>query len=71
MRSDEAESGVQTPKPDKPVWKLLRHVRRVKLAKATGAFITNSKFEVSLATGQSSVNDARIGLDKFSATQLT
>lgn len=60
----------KTPKPDKPVWKLLRHVRRVKLAKATGAFITNAKFDVSLSTGQSSVNDTRIGLDKLDALHV-
>lgn len=61
----------KTPKPDKPVWKLLRHVRRVKLAKATGAFVTNAKFAVSLATGQSSVNDTRIGLDKLDELHVT
>lgn len=60
----------KTPKPDKPVWKLLRHVRTVKIAKATGAFITNAKFEVSLASGQSSVNDNRISLDKLDAVHV-
>jgi hypothetical protein len=53
------------PNPDKPIWKLLRHVRTVKLAQATGAFVTNGKFNVALASGQSSVNDTRIGLDKL------
>lgn len=60
----------KTPKPDKPVWKLLRHVRTVKSATATGSFITNAKFEVSLATGQSSVNDTRISLDKLDALHV-
>ena len=50
------------PKDDKPVIKLIRHVRTVKSVKATGAFVSNGKFDVSLATGQSSVNDTRIGL---------
>jgi hypothetical protein len=57
----------KTPKPDKPVWKLLRHVRTVKVAQARGAFVTNGKFNVVLATGQSSVNDTRISLDKLDA----
>lgn len=50
------------PKDDKPVLKLLRHVRSIKTAKASGAFVSNGKFDVSLATGQSSVNDTCIGL---------
>lgn len=55
----------KTPNPDKPIWKLLRHVRTVKLAQANGAFVTNGKFNVALASGQSSVNDTRISLDKL------
>jgi len=54
-------------KADKPIWKLLRHVRTVKNAKATGAFVSNGKFDVELASAQSSVNDTRIGLDKLAA----
>jgi len=54
-------------KADKAIWKLLRHVRTVKNAKATGAFVSNGKFDVELASGQSSVNDTRIGLDKLAA----
>lgn len=50
------------PKIDKPLWKLLKHVRTVKLTKAAGAFVTNAKFKVPLASGHSSVNDTRIGL---------
>lgn len=57
----------KTPKPDKPIWKLLRHIRTVKKTQAIGAFITNAKFDVALATGQSSVNDTRICLDKLDA----
>lgn len=61
----------KTPNPDKPIWKLLRHVRSVTLAKATGAFVTNGKFKVELASGQSSVNDTRIGLDKLDAAHAS
>lgn len=52
----------KVPKVDKPLWKLLKHVRAVKLSKASGAFISNAKFKVPLASGQASVNDTRIGL---------
>jgi len=59
------------PKTDKPIWKLLRHIRSVKKAEAIGAFVTNAKFDVALATGQSSVNETRIGLDKLDAAHAT
>jgi len=61
----------KTPKADKPIWKLLRHVRTVKNTQARGAFVTNGKFDVALASGQSSVNDTRIGLDKLDAAHAT
>lgn len=61
----------KTPKTDKPIWKLLRHVRTVKNTQARGAFVTNAKFDVALATGHSSVNDTRIGLDKLDAIHAT
>ena len=50
------------PKLDKPLCKLLAHVRAFKVTKAAGSFVTNAKFEVPLATGHSSVNEPRIGL---------
>lgn len=55
------------PKGEKPVWKLLNHVRTIKAAKASGAFVSNGKFEVPLASGESSVNDTRIGLHQLDA----
>ena len=61
----------KTPKADKPIWKLLRHVRTVKKTQAIGAFVTNAKFDVALATGQSSVNDTRIRLDKLDSAHAT
>jgi hypothetical protein len=52
----------KVPKFDKPVLKLLAHIRAFKSVKASGAFVSNAKFEVSLASGESSVNDESIGL---------
>lgn len=57
----------KTPKFDKPVLKLLAHVRAFKSVKATGAFVSNAKFDVSLASGQSSVNEETIGLHLLDA----
>lgn len=50
------------PKSDKPLMKLLRHVRSFSALKASGAFVSNGMFDVSLASGQSSVNDSVVGL---------
>lgn len=52
----------KTPKADRPIMKLMDHVLSFQSVQATGAFVSNSKFDVSLATGQSSVNDESIGL---------
>jgi hypothetical protein len=52
----------KVPKADKPVMKLIGHVRSFKSVQASGAFVSNSKFNVSLASGQSSVNEETIGL---------
>jgi len=59
----------KVPKPDKPVIKLLRHVRTFKSLKATGAFVSNGKFDVSLASGQSSINDPIVGLHLLDSSQ--
>lgn len=64
-------SKAKTPKADKPIWKLIRNVRTVKMSKVCGAFVTNAKFDVALATGQSSVNDTCISLDKLEAEYST
>jgi hypothetical protein len=55
------------PIPDKPVIKLLRHVRKFTTLKSTGAFISNGKFDVVLASGQSSINDPVVGLHLLDA----
>jgi hypothetical protein len=52
----------KAPKADKPIMKLMDHVLSFKSVQATGTFVSNSKFDVGLATGQSSVNDESIGL---------
>ncbi len=57
----------KSPKTDRPVWKLLGHVRTVKGTLATGAFVTNAKFDVPLASGHRSVNETRIGLHQLDA----
>lgn len=59
----------KVPKLDKPVIKLLRHVRTFKSLKATGAFVSNGKFDVSLASGQSSINDSIVGLHHLDTSQ--
>lgn len=53
------------PKFDKPILKLLKHVRRVSVAKASGAFVSNASYEVDLKSGQKSVNETRIGLHEL------
>jgi hypothetical protein len=55
-------SKTKAPKADKPIMKLLGHVRSFKSVQASGAFVSNSKFNVSLASAQTSVNDETIGL---------
>lgn len=60
----------KAPKFDKPVLKLLGHVRAFKSMSATGAFVSNRKFDVSLATGKSSVNDEVIGLHLLDAAHV-
>lgn len=57
----------KVPKPDKPISKLFKHVRSFKDTAALGAFVSNAKFDVSLASGDSSVNDVRIGLHQLDA----
>ena len=52
----------KAPKVDKPLMKLLGHIWSFKNVQASGAFVSNSKFNVSLASGQTSVNDEIIGL---------
>ena len=42
--------------------KLIRHVRVFKEVKAYGVFVSNGKYDISLANGQSSINDVSIGL---------
>lgn len=57
----------KVPKADKPISKLFKHVRAFKDTSASGAFVSNAKFDVSLASGDSSVNDVRIGLHLLDA----
>lgn len=52
----------KVPKQDKPVIKLLNHVRTFKSAKASGVLVSNAHFDVDLASGEPSVNDMSIGL---------
>lgn len=52
----------KAPKFDKPLLKLLSHVRAFQNVQASGAFVSNNKYNVSLASGKSSVNDEIIGL---------
>ncbi|WNO03967.1 dsDNA nuclease domain-containing protein [Rhodoferax mekongensis] len=56
------------PKGDKPVMKLMNHVLSFQALQATGVFLSNSKFHVALATGQSSINQESIGLHELEAT---
>ena len=46
-----------------PVRKLIRHVRAFKTVKATGAFVSNSKFKVSLKSKNSSVEDVIVAIN--------
>lgn len=48
---------------DSPIRKLIRHVRAFTLVKATGAFVSNSKFKVSLKSKNSSVEDVTVALN--------
>jgi hypothetical protein len=52
----------KVPLADSPLMKLIGHVRSFKSMPASGAFVSNSKFEVQLASGQSSVNEEALGL---------
>jgi hypothetical protein len=51
------------PKSDSPVYKLITHVRKFKNLITRGAFVSNAKYDVSLKSGQSSVNETTLGLD--------
>lgn len=53
------------PKTDSPVVKLLCNVRAFKHLNATGAFVSNARFKVSLASGAVSLNMHSIGLDRL------
>lgn len=55
----------KTPKKSKPIPKLYKSIRAFKLLKSRGAFISNSKFSVSLATKESSVNSPSIFLGEL------
>lgn len=55
------------PKTSKPVTKLFKSVRAFKTIDARGVFASNAKFDVSLASGDSSVNVANIFLDEWDA----
>lgn len=52
----------KVPVADSPLMKLIGHVRSFKSTPAKGAFVSNSKFNVKLASGQTSVNDEALGL---------
>lgn len=52
----------KAPKFDSPILKLLGHVRAFKSVQASGAFVSNNKFNVCLTSGQSSINEETIGL---------
>lgn len=52
----------KAPNDQKPIPKLIRHVRSFKSTPVQGAFVSNAPFDVPLATGQSSSNETRIGL---------
>ena len=53
------------PKLTKPLPKLYKSIRAFKLLKSSGVFISNSKFNVSLASEESSVNSPNILLSEW------
>lgn len=52
----------KVPAADSPLMKLIGHVRSFKSITAKGAFVSNSKFDIQLASGQTSINDEAVGL---------
>jgi hypothetical protein len=61
----------KVPVADSPLMKLIGHVRSFKRIQAKGAFVSNSKFDVHLASGQSSVNDEAVGLHLLHAAHCS
>lgn len=58
-------SKTKEPKAGKPVVKLYKSVAAFKDLHATGAFITNAKFDVSLASKQGSTNNISISVEDW------